>query len=136
MKALLKQFRPYDFILIGFSILLSFAPPVVTSIVYSNQATEQAVMAIVKIDGEEVDRFVLEEGSGQEIETFYPHSGQYNIVEKDGARIRIKEDNSPDQVGVKTGWISQPGQTAICLPHGFIIEILGEIPEDDLILPL
>ena len=136
MKAFFKQFKPYDYILIGLAILLSFAPPVVTSIVYSNQATEQAILAIVKIDGQEVGRFTLEEGSGQEIETFYPNDGQYNIVEKDGARIRIKEDNSPDQVGVNTGLINSPGQTAICLPHGFIIEILGEIPADDLILPL
>lgn len=136
MKKILKQFKPYDFILIGLSIILSFAPIVVTSVVYSNQADEQAVVAIIKINGVEVDRFTLEEGSEQEIETYHPSSMQYNIVEKDGDKIRIKEDNSPDQIGVKTGWISRPGQTAICLPHNFIIEILGAIPEDDLILPL
>lgn len=136
MKKILKQFKPYDFILIGLSIILSFAPIVVTSVVYSNQADEQAIVAIIKINGVEVDRFTLEEGSDQEIKTYHPSSTQYNTVEKNGDKIRIKEDNSPDQIGVKTGWISRPGQTAICLPHNFIIEILGAIPEDDLILPL
>lgn len=136
MKAILKQFRPYDFIIIGLAILLSLAPNIVTAFVYGNQTSDQSIVAIVKINGQEVDRFELEEGADQEIKTYHPNPGQYNIIEKNGNQIRIKEDNSPDQVGVKTGWISRPGQTAICLPHGLIIEVLGTMAEDELILPL
>lgn len=136
MKAILKQFRPYDFIIIGLAILLSLAPNIVTAFVYGNQTSDQSIVAIVKINGQEVDRFELEEGADQEIKTYHPNPGQYNIIEKNGDQIRIKEDNSPDQVGVKTGWISRPGQTAICLPHGLIIEVLGTMAEDELILPL
>ncbi len=33
-----------------------------------------------------------------------PDKGQYNIVEVDGDSIRVREDNSPDQIAVKTGW--------------------------------
>ena len=33
------------------------------------------------------------------------------------------EDNSPDQIAVRTGWISNPGQTSICLPHKLVISI-------------
>ena len=136
MKAILKQFRPYDFIIIGLAILLSLAPNIVTAFVYGNQTSDQSIVAIVKINGQEVDRFELEEGADQEIKTYYPNPGQYNIIEKNGDQIRIKEDNSPDQVGVKTGWISRPGQTAICLPHGLTIEVLGTMAEEELILPL
>lgn len=136
MKAILKQFRPYDFVIIGLSILLSLTPNILTAYVYGNQSSNQTLVAIVKINGQEVDRFELEEGSEQEIKTYHPNPGQYNIIEKNGKQIRIKEDNSPDQVGVKTGWISRPGQTVICLPHGLIIEILGTMAEDELILPL
>lgn len=136
MNAIFKQFRPYDFVIIGLSILLSLTPTALTAYVYGNPSTEQTLVAIVKINGQEVDRFELKEGSEQEIKTYYPNPGQYNIIEKDGLQIRIKEDNSPDQVGVKTGWISRPGQTAICLPHGLIIEVLGTMSEEDLILPL
>lgn len=136
MRAILKQFRPYDFIIIGLSILLSLTPNILTAYVYGSQSSDQTLVAIVKINGQEVDRFELVEGSKQEIKTYHPNPGQYNIIEKNGNQIRIKEDNSPDQVGVKTGWISRPGQTAICLPHGLIIEVLGTMAEDDLILPL
>ena len=136
MKAILKQFRPYDFIIIGLAILLSLAPNIVTAFVYGNQTSDQSIVAIVKINGQEVDRFELEEGADQEIKTYYPNPGQYNIIEKNGDQIRIKEDNSPYQVGVKTGWISRPGQTAICLPHGLTIEVLGTMAEEELILPL
>ena len=136
MKAIFKQFRPFDFVIIGLSILLSLTPNIVTAYMYGTQSTDQALVAIVNINGQEVDRFELVEGSEQEIKTYHPNPGQYNIIEKDGNQIRIKEDNSPDQVGVKTGWLSRPGQTAICLPHGLIIEVLGTMAEDELILPL
>ncbi|MDO5741962.1 MAG: NusG domain II-containing protein, partial [Vagococcus sp.] len=53
-----------------------------------------------------------------------------------GTRIRVKEDNSPDQIAVRTSWISQPGQTSICLPHKLVIEIQGvtDDDEDDMII--
>ena len=76
----------------------------------------------MRINGEEVDRFNLEEIDAME-KTYYPAEGQYNIVEiKDGA-IRVREDNSPDQIAVKTSWIYRNGQTSICLPHKLVIEI-------------
>ena len=76
----------------------------------------------MRINGEEVDRFNLEEIDAME-KTYYPAEGQYNIVEiKDGA-IRVREDNSPDQIAVKTSWIYHNGQTSICLPHKLVIEI-------------
>ena len=53
--------------------------------------------------------------------------------------FRDKEDSSPDQIAVQTGWISQPGQTSICLPHGLMIEIVSTEPatsDNDTIIPL
>lgn len=136
MKTILKHLKPYDFILIGLAVVLSFTPLIISSIIYANQSAEPQVVAIVKIDGKEVDRFILEDGAEHITKTYYPHEGQYNIVERQGKAIRVKEDNSPDQIAVMTGWILKPGQVSICLPHGLVIEILGEIPEDDLVLPL
>ena len=73
-----------------------------------------------------MDRFDLSEDAPHEEKTYYPHPGQYNIIERDGKRIRVREDNSPDQIAVKTSWVGRPGQVSICLPHGLIIEIHGE----------
>lgn len=137
MKALLKLLKPYDFLLILLTLVMALLPSIISYHYYRSQSTGD-IIAIVKIDGKTVDQFVLDPTSGHEEKTYYPHDNQYNIIEKDNDRIRVKEDNSPDQIAVRTGWISEPGQTSICLPHGLIIEIQGikEIQEDDLILPL
>lgn len=116
---------------------MSFVPILVTQAAYRNpHKLDTQLTAVVKINGEVVDHFPLNEGL-EITETYYPNPGQYNIIEIADNQARIKEDNSPDQIGVRTGWISQPGQTAICLPHSLMIEIQGHfIENDDLILPL
>ena len=103
-------------------------------------STEEAkIYAVVTINGEEVQRFELKEDTPREEFIYFPSDDQYNIIEVDGTRIRDKEDNSPDQIAVKTGWISRVGQTSICLPHGLMIEIVStQAPteETDTIIPL
>lgn len=135
MKSLLSYFKPWDYILITLALVISFLPIGVTYIQASLEPDVEAV-AIVKINGIEVDRFDLYEGAENLEKTYYPSEGQYNIIQRQGNRIRIKEDNSPDQIGVRTGWISKPGHVAICLPHGFIIEIQGTMDQDELVLPI
>lgn len=135
MRKILNYFKPFDYIFIILAIMISFIPNIVTYYRFGNIADEDRV-AFVKIDGQVVDEFPLEEGGENFTKTYYPNEGQYNIVEVDGTRVRIQEDNSPDQIGVRTGWISNPGQTAVCLPHGFLIEVSGTVTGDELILPL
>lgn len=45
------------------------------------------------------------------------------IVEIQGKKVRIKKSSCPNQICVKTGWISKPGDTIICLPNKIIIKI-------------
>lgn len=139
MKAILKQFKPFDFILIGLALLLSFTPAILTASRLQTQGSEEELVAIVKINGQVVDEFELTKGGPHQEITYHPNPNQYNIVEIDGNRIRVKEDNSPDQIAVKTGWISQAGELSVCLPHNLLIEIQsksGSGDEDELILPL
>ena len=147
LKALLKLLKPLDYVVIILSLALSFLPNIVTYYIYketpdpievtsgASVPQEQAKLAIVKIDGQEVDRFSLYSDAPHEEKTYYPHDNQYNIVERKGTAIRVKEDNSPDQIAVMTSWIYRPGQVSICLPHNFIIEIHGENEEELLVLP-
>lgn len=135
MTRIFKLLKPFDYVFILLAILISFTPMLVTRFMLTQDTEDATLEAIVKIDGEEVDRFELKEGQAIE-ETYHPHEGQYNIIQVQDKRIRIKEDNSPDQIGVMTGWINRPGQTAICLPHSLIIEVLGPKEKDELILPL
>lgn len=85
--------------------------------------------AVIRIDGKEVDRFRLDTHKSR-TKTYYPAKGKYNIIEIKDGRIRDKEDNSLDQIAVKTGWIEKNGQTSICLPHKLVIEIVQEDAED------
>lgn len=108
MKQIIKKMRPFDFVFIGLVILLSFLPAAVLAYQLGDDGGK--AVAEVKIDGEVVDRYPLE--PGQSVEKRYtPGKGKYNIIEVKDDQIRIKEDNTPDQIGVRTGWISRPGQT-------------------------
>lgn len=144
MKDIFKQFRPYDYLLIGLALLLSFTPAIATTIFIQQSPKESQFVAIVKINGEVVDELPLQKGEKQEI-TYHPNPGQYNIVEVKDQAIRVREDNSPDQIAVNTGWISKEGEILVCLPHQLVIEIQqrGDNEEEDtdsseeeLILPI
>ncbi|HEM6242866.1 TPA: NusG domain II-containing protein [Streptococcus suis] len=139
-KSILKQLKLFDYILIGFTLVLSFLPAIFTYTHLTTDANEAKTIAYVRINGEVVDQFELSKDTPHQEKTYYPNEGQYNIIEVDGERIRVKEDNSPDQIAVMTSWISQPGQLSVCLPHNLLIEIksVGEedTDEEELILPL
>ncbi|HFU3967784.1 TPA: NusG domain II-containing protein [Streptococcus suis] len=140
IKSILKQLKLFDYILIGFTLILSFLPAIFTYTHLAADTNEAKTIAYVRINGEVVDQFELSKDTPHQEKTYYPNEGQYNIIEVDGERIRVKEDNSPDQIAVMTSWISQPGQLSVCLPHNLLIEIKsigGEsTDEEELILPL
>ncbi|HFI0036426.1 TPA: NusG domain II-containing protein [Streptococcus suis] len=140
IKSILKQLKLFDYILIGFTLVLSFLPAIFTYTYLTTDANEAKTIAYVRINGEVVDQFELSKDTPHQEKTYYPNEGQYNIIEVDGERIRVKEDNSPDQIAVMTSWISQPGQLSVCLPHNLLIEIKSvggeDTDEEELILPL
>jgi len=49
------------------------------------------------------------------------HYHETILVEK--GRIRFKEADCPDKICVKTGWLQEPGDTAVCLPNRAVITI-------------
>ncbi len=130
-KELKKQWRFMDGVVIVCLIILSFVPLVVFSINHKESSTKEGNIAIISIDGKEVDRFELTEETKHKEKTYYPGKDKYNIIEMNGTQIRVKEDNSPDQIAVRTGWISKPGQTSVCLPHKLVIEIISQEPVED-----
>ncbi|MFI3096753.1 NusG domain II-containing protein [Streptococcus suis] len=140
IKSILKQLKLFDYILIGFTLVLSFLPAIFTYTQLTTDTNEAKTIAYVRINGEVVDQFELSKDTPHQEKTYYPNEGQYNIIEVDGERIRVKEDNSPDQIAVMTSWISQPGELSVCLPHNLLIEIKSvgreDTDEEELILPL
>lgn len=128
MKKYWKQARPYDFIIVFSLVLLSFLPSVVFA-VNNHYEKGDDIYAVISIKGEEVDRFLLTGNDEHKLVTYNPYPGKYNIVEIDGERIRNKEDNSPQQVAVRTGWVQYPGEISINIPHQLVIEIVSDNPQ-------
>jgi len=136
-----KMVRPLDIILIIFFLLTSLIPVGVFAWQQFHVPENSALIAVITINGVEVERFELNEDA-QYLITYTSDHGltgsQYNVVEVDGSRIRVQRDNSPDQVGVNMGWISRAGQTIVVLPHRFLIRIEADSPQDheeDIIIP-
>ncbi|HHD7901868.1 TPA: NusG domain II-containing protein, partial [Enterococcus faecalis] len=114
MHSFRKMLKPWDIILIILISISSFSPVVIAAWKASvksdsNKMTE--VIAVVKINGKIVDEFNLTTTKKSFEKTYYPAKGKYNIIEVAPGKIRVKEDNSPDQVAVRTSWISRPGDT-------------------------
>lgn len=126
--------KPWDYFIITAVIMASFVQYLLfdTNNDENNNRESTDVIAVVKIDGEVVDKFNLSQVNESFEKTYYPQKGKYNIIEVAPGKIRVKEDNSPDQIAVRTGWISRPGEMSICLPHKLIVEILG-VEENPLI---
>ena len=126
-KGLMKK---GDIIVIIFLIAISFSPYFIFfhNKPFNSKSFDDTKYAVVKIDGKEIERINLD--SKEFIKTYYPSKGQYNTIEVKNGHVRVKKDNSPDQIAVKTGWISEPGQTSICIPHRFILEIVQQYSKD------
>ncbi|MGO2695638.1 MAG: NusG domain II-containing protein [Bavariicoccus seileri] len=131
IKRVMKVFKPFDFVVIIVLIIGSFLPCLFFFLQEAQAVDNEGDrIAIVRINGELVDEFNLDEVDDFE-KTYYPADDQYNIVQVEDGRIRVKQDNSPDQIAVKTSWIWKNGQTSICLPHRLVIEITQENAEPE-----
>lgn len=50
----------------------------------------------------------------------------YAIIEIENGRIRLRDDNSPRQIGVHMSWISQPYEQIVNIPYKILIIIKGK----------
>ena len=57
--------------------------------------------------------------------TFAGEAGGYNIVTVKDGKIAVTEADCPDQYCVQRGFCGG-GTPIVCLPHGLVIEFLGE----------
>ncbi len=55
---------------------------------------------------------------------------RYNLIVADNGRVRIAEADCPDQVCVRTGWVSLAPQQIVCLPYRVVIKVVSSEPPD------
>lgn len=82
-------------------------------------------IAEIKQDGKILKTIDLDKVSGNQVLKIYYDSTHYNTISIEKGRIKITDADCPDKICVKSGWISQAGETIVCLPHKLIIKIQG-----------
>ena len=136
MKSYLKILKPLDGIIILVLVFLSFVPMVLFSHQQTKAMEQDAdLYAVITVDNQEVKTINLSKNEGTQVFDIHSDNGGINRVEVKQDKIRVIHANCPDQIDVKQGEISRPGETIICLPHKFVIEIIAKNMEhDDLII--
>lgn len=138
MRKYSKMIKPFDIIIVVILLIISFVPMAVFAMNQGKEEEGNKVIAVITQDGKIIREVELTDHTENEQFMIKGKGKQYNLIEVENEQIRIKEDNSPDQIGVKMGWKGIPGQTIICLPHKVLIEIVAEksekTGEDGLIL--
>lgn len=94
-------------------------------------ASDSDVIAYIEQSGILLDAFHLAQVREPISRTYtHPQGNHYNIVLVEPGRIRVLEANCPEQVDVRCGWLTLPGQSAICLPHRFVVRLTSGKPLD------
>ncbi|MDW8799543.1 NusG domain II-containing protein [Clostridium sp. A1-XYC3] len=92
---------------------------------YKQYVKSSHPVAVIKQDGKVIKTIDLSSSKGKQQFKIPYDENNYNIVEVESGKIRFIDADCPDKVCVKTGWISKPGESAVCLPHKTIINIEG-----------
>ena len=126
-----SRLKTWDVIIIAVLVLGSFLPLVVFAM--QNRGQEAATyQAVLKVDNKVIKVFDLQKDGPHYTYKYEAKDGDYNLIEVDGDRIRVKEANCADLVDVRRGWISKPGETPIaCLPHNLFITVEASDGSED-----
>ncbi|MDQ5983382.1 MAG: hypothetical protein RUMPE_00393 [Eubacteriales bacterium SKADARSKE-1] len=118
-----KLVNKYDIIFIG-------CITIITALFFAfNNTFGNKKVAVIEKDGVEINRIDLSKVENSyliNIDSKYP---AVILVEKN--KISFLEASCPDKICKKMGKISQPNQTAICLPAKITIRIDGKTNEID-----
>jgi hypothetical protein len=55
---------------------------------------------------------------------------RYNLIVADDGRVRVAEADCPDQICVRTGWVSAAPQQIVCLPYRVVVKVVSSSPPD------
>jgi|LSQX01.3.fsa_nt_gb hypothetical protein len=87
----------------------------------------------IELDGQVIDSLeVWQDGEieAQEIRVDTGEGG-YNIVKISSEGVVVLDANCPDRLCVSSPTIKVPGQSIVCIPHKFVVRIIGESQGDN-----
>lgn len=114
-----------DKLLISILFVISLSSILYSLFLYPDHINKSAE---VRVNGSLVKTMQLREGYREE----YRIGGQYEyaIIEVNSGKVRIRQDDSPRQIGVQTGWISSPPQQVVNLPYRIVVTIVSSEAQD------
>lgn len=95
-------------------------------------AAADELTCTISQDGQVLDTFPITAGMADETLEY----GEYT-VELSHGHVRVESAPCTNQDCVHTGWIHQPGQSIICLPGRFVVELSaadGTDPDIDIVV--
>lgn len=122
-----KLSKKTDWIIIGaalFFLLLLF-------FLMQNRKSAERAVARISVDGATIATVALDTASDGKLSYEEIPSARFEIRDH---RIRFIEADCPDKLCERTGWISRPGETAICLPNRIVVRIEGENRKFDMVV--
>ncbi|MCE5287359.1 MAG: NusG domain II-containing protein [Pelosinus sp.] len=81
----------------------------------------EQLFAEIRVDGKLIRTVALRQGYSERIRI--GTSQHYNEIEVADKKVRVVDADCPDQICVKTGWISLPSQQIVCLPWHVVIKL-------------
>lgn len=81
-------------------------------------------IATVSVDGKVVDTLYIDELK-EPFNRVYEIGEGFNTVYADSEGAAVIEADCRDRYCTRTGKISRPGSSSVCLPHRFVLRIIG-----------
>ncbi|GAA0114616.1 NusG domain II-containing protein [Clostridium senegalense] len=125
----MKVIKKLDIIIIVILFFISFIPYLVFYVNNSGAISEQ-VYAVVTSDGKVFKEIRLDNHVGEEEFKLETKNG-YNIIKVMDNKIGIIDSDCKDKVCKQVGYIHRVGETVVCLPHKVVIEIKGNIKNNN-----
>lgn len=115
--------KPLDIIIIILVVITSMVTLGIFQMTTKGNYDEKYIE--ISVDGEIIETIVLDENTGAEPFTIKTELGT-NVIEIANDSAAIIQADCPDELCVKDGSISEPGEIVVCLPHKVVIEIKGK----------
>lgn len=108
-----------DIVLIGILIFISLAG----LLVFKSLASDHLI-AVITQDDQVIERIDL--AKVKEPRTITVSGDYHNVIQIEPNRIRFEKSDCPEQICVHTGWMSDYGDIAVCMPNKAIVSIEKE----------
>ena len=122
-----KLSKRTDWIIIGITLLFLFL------LLYfmHNRESDSGAIARKSANGETDADIALDTAADGKLTNPEIPFAQFEIQNH---QIRFIEAKCPDKFCERTGWISRPGETAVCLPNRIVVRVEGKKQDFDMIV--